>query len=112
MGFRGLGVDFAAKDNGDAVGQRRSIRDQNGANARPFRTLGDQLAPISGLKRMFTTESPADIVAPPTPGTGAGLRPHRKIPLGLDVDLAAEDNGDAVAPEVRESEWVSERVRE
>ena len=38
------------------------------------------MALIPGLKRMFTTENPADIGAPPTRGPGAGLRPHRKTP--------------------------------
>ena len=63
------------------IGGGRRYANKNGSNARPLRTLGDQLAPLPGLKRTFTTENPADIGAPAKPGPGAGLRPHIKIPL-------------------------------
>jgi hypothetical protein len=75
---------------GEHPSSRRFIRDQNGSNARPSRTLGDQSAPIPGLKRTSTTENYADIGTPSAPGQGAGLRPHTKIPLDTAREGGAE----------------------
>jgi len=53
----------------------------NGCIVRPCRTLGNRLAPNSGLKRTFNPENPFVFKLFFTPGQGAGIRPHKTNPL-------------------------------
>ena len=64
------------------------VETQTQSNPRPNRTM--DLKSIRSMTRTryvrtSNTENPANIGTPPTPGQGAGLRPHINILLGQDL---------------------------